>query len=289
MDVRGRALASVAVIPLLWLTACGRSDLPASQSHVGPGTSVVPNAPKGPPPPVTTTTRPPVVPLTWPEHTLASVPVPSFVTVNPAGNDAYALVSETTTPERGPYRLERTDLVDHSVTSGPLFSQSDLALLAGDLWVFGAVDRVSGEPASAAEVSEVDPGTLLVIRTLALPAARPADGTMALTDGPAGSIWIGYSQSLVRVDATTGAVLDRITVPSGLVVSDVAVDPAGQFLYVSYAHNVGGPSVGAQEGAVVYEYDASSGGDVADTMTGPVTDSVAGASLVAVPLCVNLQ
>jgi len=106
---------------------------------------------------------------------------------------------------------------------------------------------------------------------------------MALAAGPTGSIWIGYSQTLLRVDVATGAVLDEITVPTGLVVSDVAVDPAGQFLYVSYAHNVGGPSVGAEEGAVVYEYDASSGGDLASTMTGPVTDSVAGASLVAVP------
>ncbi len=236
---------------------------------------------KVPQPPVTTTPRTPIAPAPWPEHTLA--PVPGLLAINPGGDDAYALVSETAAPEQGPYRLRRTDLVDHSVRNGPFFSEASLAFLVGDLWVFGAFDASSGQPSARAEACEVDPGTLSVIRTLDLPPARPADGIMALAAGPAGSIWIGYSQTLLRVDAATGTVLDEITVPSGLVVTDSAVDPAGQFLYVSYAHNVGSPSVGAEEGAVVYEYDATSGQLLASTMTGPVTDSVAGASLVAVP------
>jgi hypothetical protein len=277
--VQTRRLA-VVFATILLLAACGPSEPPASQSRPRAVTSVA-HPPKGPVPPVTSTSGPPVAIAAWPEHTLG--PVPGLLAVDPADNDAYALVSETSTPERGPYRLERTDLVDHSVTRGPLFSQADLAFLAGELWVFGAVDRSSGEPATGAEASEIDPGTLSVIRTLALPPARPADGIMSLAAGPGGSIWIGYSQTLRRVGSATGAVLEQISVPSGLVVSDVAVDPAGRFLYVSYAHNVGGPSVGAEEGAVVYEYDASSGRELASTMTGPVTDSVAGAGLVAVP------
>jgi hypothetical protein len=126
------------------------------------------------------------------------------------------------------------DLVDHLVANGPLFSQDRLALLDGDLWVFGAVDMASGGPTSEAQAYEVEPGTLSVVRTLDLPPpARLVDGIMTLAAGPEGSVWIGYSQTLLRVDAATGVTLGEITVPSGLVVSDVAVDPAGQFLYVS--------------------------------------------------------
>jgi hypothetical protein len=298
VNVRRLAIGFATILSLVLLAACGRSELPATQSHLGSGTSTKPDtshtSARATPsegcvssgrevrsPPVTTTPEAPIAPAPWPEHAFA--PVPGLPAINPASADAYALVSETTTPEQGPYRLQRTDLVDHSVRYGPLFSEASVAVLAGDLWVYGAYDARSGRPATGAEVCEVDPETLAVIRPFVLPPARPADGIMALAAGPAASIWIGYSQTLLRVDVTTGAVLDAITVPTGLVVSDVAVDPTGQFLYVSYAHNVGGPSVGAEEGAVVYEYDASSGGQLASTMTGPVTDSVAGASLVAVP------
>jgi len=279
--VRRFAFASMAILPLVLVTACGKSALPAPQSRPVPATSTVPTGRKGPLPPVTTTPGPPIAAAPWPERTLA--PVPGLLAVDPAGNDAYALVSETTAPEQGPYRLQRTDLVDHRVQDGPLFPQSSLAFLAGDLWVFGAVDMGSVGPSTQAQAYEVDSGTLSVVRTLTLPPARSADASMALAAGPEGSVWIGYSQNLLRVDAATGAVQDEITVPSGLLVSDVAVDPAGQFLYVAYTHNVGSPSVGVPGGSVVYEYDATSGQELVSTVKGPASGSIAGASLVAVP------
>jgi hypothetical protein len=244
VEIRRFALAAAAIVPLVLLTACGKPVLPATQSHLGPGTATTPTFGKAPLPLVTTTTGPPIAAAPWPEDTFAQVP--GLLAVDPTGNDAYALVSQTTTPEQGPYRLQRTDLVDHSVQDGPLFTQASLALLAGELWVFGAVDTGSGGPSTQAQGYVVDPGTLSIVRTIALPPATPAEEIMALAAGPEGSVWIGYSQTLLRIDAATGADLDEITVPSGLVVSDVAVDPAGQFLYVSYTHNPGLPSVGAE-------------------------------------------
>ena len=109
---------------------------------------------------------------------------------------------------------------------------------------------------------------------------------MAICNGPAGSVWIGYAQSLLRIDTATGAVLARATVPAGLAVSDVAVDPTGRYLYASFAHLVGPPLSGggqAAQGAAVSEYDATSGGLLTSITTGLITDSVSGAKLVAVP------
>jgi hypothetical protein len=281
VDIRRSALVIVAIGSMVCLSACGRSEKPAIQPHLGSGTPAVPTIARKVPIPVVTTTSPSMAPAPWPDKTLAPVAGPGAL--NAADNDAYSLVSETTTPEQGPYRLERTDLTDDSVERGPLFLQDSLAFLDGDLWVFGAVTMSSGRPTTQAQGYEVDPETLSVIRTLPLPPAMPADGIMALAAGPEGTLWIGYSQNLLRVDVATGHILDEITAPSGLIVSDVAVDPTGRFLYVSYAHNVGGPTEGAEEGAVVYEYDAVSGRELVDTVGGPVIGSVAGANLVAVP------
>jgi hypothetical protein len=231
-------------------------------------------------PPVTTTRGDEGVAAPWPEHTVAAGPDPEVVDL--AAGGAYALVSETTSPERGPYRLERTDLATHLTRLGPAFSVSELTLVAGHLWVFGVV---GAGPTSSSHFAacDVDPVALSVIRELALPSARPAIGAMALADGPDGSLWIGYAQTLLRVDVATGKVVDTIAVPPNLVVHDVAVDPAGQSLYVAFAYVVGAASSGADEGDAVFEYDATSGLELARATSGPVTDSVAGASLVAVP------
>jgi len=87
------------------------------------------------------------------------------------------------------------------------------------------------------------------------------------------------NRMLIRVDPVTGANLAAATLPSGLLVSDLAVDPMGRDLYVSAAHLVRG----GMEGTVMLSYDARSGRGLVTRTGGLIRYSVAGAQLTAVP------
>src|SRR5438874_7336300 len=93
----------------------------------------------------------------WPERVVGreGVMVSSPVV---SGGFVYALISQTHTPARGPYRLERTNLRSGFVRTGPRFSVGRLAFASGYLWVSGA----SG---SRLRVLEVDPRSLRVVRS----------------------------------------------------------------------------------------------------------------------------
>jgi hypothetical protein len=95
--------------------------------------------------------------------------------------------------------------------------------------------------------------------------------------GPAGSVWLGAYRTLLRISAGSGAVLARTVLPPGLALSGLA---ASAFLYVSAADLVAGS---AQEGAVLLEYSASTGKLLAETDSTPVSYSIAGAELTALP------
>lgn len=195
--------------------------------------------------------------------------------VDPAADVAYALVSRMSTPIRGPYVLECTELRTGVVRTGPTFPVGHLTLASGYLWVYGAAG--SG---SHPRVSQVDPRNLNLIRSIHLPAVpAPVYPTVAVAAGPGGSVWIGSFQALLRVDAATGAVLAQVMLPAGLAVSDISVDPGGGHLYVSVAHLVNG----GLRGNEVFEYDARSGRRLAVAASGLITDSVAGAAMTAVP------
>jgi hypothetical protein len=133
----------------------------------------------------------------WPERIVAreGVMVSSPVV---SGGFVYALISQTHTPARGPYRLERTNLRSGVVRTGPRFAVGKLALASGHLWVSGA----SGFRLC---VFEVDPRSLRVVRSLRL-SAVPSYGLLAVAPGPAGSVWLGSWRMLERVDAISGAV-----------------------------------------------------------------------------------
>ncbi|HEY3036361.1 MAG TPA: hypothetical protein VGJ54_17105, partial [Streptosporangiaceae bacterium] len=195
--------------------------------------------------------------------------------VDPAIGVAYALISRTGTPARGPYVLECTEMRAGVVRTGPVLPVGHLAIASGYLWVYGAAGG-----GSQPRVSQVDPRTLDPIRPVRLPAV-PARTypAVAVAAGPGGSVWIGSFRALLRVDAATGAVLVRVRLPAGLAVSDISVDPGRGHLYVSVAHLVNG----GIEGNEVFEYDARSGRRLAVAASGLVTDSVAGAALTAVP------
>ena len=192
---------------------------------------------------------------------------------NPDAGAAYALVSRTNTPVRGPYILQCTQLRTGSVLEGPSFLVGSLAAASGYLWVYGAP-----QPGAQPVVYQVNPATLARIRAVALPAVPAGLPIAAFATGPGDSVWIGSYRTLLRVGVSTGIVSARVTLPPGLTVTDISADPAGTTLYVSAAHVVGG-----FEGLVVLEYDARSGRLLAAASSGLLSYSVAGAGLTAVP------
>jgi len=194
--------------------------------------------------------------------------------INPASGAAYALISRTGTPMRGRYVLECTELRTGSVHEGPGFPAGSLTIASGYLWVYGAA-----EPGARPVVYQVSPASLARIRVIALPAVPAGFIQAAFATGPGDSVWIGSYRTLLRVGVSTGIASTRMTLPPGLAVSDISVDPARPILYVSAAHIVDG----GFGGLVMLEYDARSGRLLAAASGGLLSYSVAGAALTAVP------
>jgi hypothetical protein len=162
------------------------------------------------------------------------------------------------------------------VRLGTTFRVGDLAMASGYLWAYPA----AGTPPQPV-VSEVSPVTLARIRSIPLPSAPASFGLpVAFTTGPKDSVWIGYYRTLLRVDAATGRTLARVTLPRGLAAGNDAVAASGTTLYASATHVA---KDGGMVGLVMLEYDARSGRRLAEASGGLIRDSVAGASLTAVP------
>jgi hypothetical protein len=195
--------------------------------------------------------------------------------IDPTAGVSYTLISRTSTPMRGPYVLECTELGTGSVHKGSVFRVGNLTAVAGYLWVYGALG-----PGWQPVISQVSPATLAPIRSIPLPPEQGGFDGVVFAAGSGNSVWIGSYRALLRVDVSTGSALTRVTLPPGLAVGDIAVDPARTTLYVSAAHAV---RDGAEEGLVMREYDARSGRLLATASSGLLRYSVAGAALTAVP------
>jgi outer membrane protein assembly factor BamB len=158
---------------------------------------------------------------------------------------------------------------------GAAYQADDLSLADGRLWIY---DGAGQRP----RVDEVAPGTLATVRAISLPSGQAPFGTAgpAVVTGTDGSVWLGTRQTLLRVSASTGAVLTTVTLPAGLAVATMAAGPDGRYLYVAAAHEVGGSAV---EGAVILEYSASAGVLLATQDGAPISSAIAGATLTAVP------
>jgi hypothetical protein len=182
------------------------------------------------------------------------------------------MVSLTTTPERGPYRLVRTTLATRTVRRGPLFTLPEVAVAAGRLWVTGSERRLP-------RAIEVDPASLRTIRVIRFSQGYGADPFVQVTPGFAGSVWLGTDRTLLRVSVATGKTLAKTSVPAGFVVTDLASDPSATHLYVSLARDVNG----GMAGGGLIEDDAASGRQLATAGSPLLSDSVAGAGLTAVP------
>jgi hypothetical protein len=113
--------------------------------------------------------------------------------------------------------------------------------------------------------------------------APPADASpfpVSVVGGPDDTVWVGYDQMVVHVASGDGAILSSVPISSGKVAS-LSVDPAQQYLYVALSY----PTISGQTvDAAVLEFDAGSGRLMDGTSAhSPVTDSVAGGVLTAVP------
>jgi len=250
------------VVCVIAATACG--------GHVtGPGST----RPAGGPSATAASTPIPTVALRapWPERRILAENVTSQV-FDPGTDVLYALVSRTQAWANGPYVLQATDLRTGAVRRGESYPLARLSLVSGYLWV-------SGWPAAGTPpvLGQIDPETLRTVRWVA--PTRVSWGS-AVAPGPAGSVWVGAYSTLLRMSVGHGTVLARTVLPPGLGLSDMAASPDGASLYVSAAHVVAG---GAQAGAVLLEYSASTGERLAETDRAPISYSVAGAELTALP------
>jgi hypothetical protein len=220
-----------------------------------------------------TPARPVALPAPWPERRLLpeSVFTPGQA-FDLATDVLYALVLQNPARAGGPYTLQATDLRTGVVRRGESYPLTGLSLVSGYLWVHGWPS--AGTPPVLLQVGV---GTLRTVRSVSLSRVSWASG---VAPGPAGSVWVGAYRTLLRMSVSTGAVLARAVLPAGLGLSDMAADPDGAYLYVSAAHVVAGP---AMYGAVLLEYSARTGHLLAETDRTPISYSVAGAELTAVP------
>jgi hypothetical protein len=266
----------------VWLAAITLAAAAAGCGHQAPASSH--NGPAGGTPPATDSASGPGSATNrhapWSQQVILredSLASGANQAVDVANRVAYLLVSRTSTPIRGPWQLRRVDVASGSARLGPTFRQMDVTFAAGYLWIGG---RGYGATPPA-RVTQVNPRTLAVVRTIQLPRV-PSTFTgpgATVAAGQSESVWIGLHRTLIRVSTATGAVLARATVPAGLAVFDIAVDPALRHLYMSAVRVVSG-GVGNN---VVLEYSARSGRRLAMASHGPVTYSVAGSALTAVP------
>lgn len=195
------------------------------------------------------------------------------VAVDPRANAAYELVARAR-GGAGPFRLHRIGLAARSGTAGPAFPVSSLKLASGYLWVSGAINH--GTSSFRLVLYQVSSATLRVVRSWRLTGERSAGlGNVPVASGSPGTVWVGFERTLWQLNTRTGAVLDRERLRSGLSVTDVAVDPSRNHLYVSAAPRLGG--------AVMREYSARSGRLLARASGAPLEFSISGASLTAVP------
>ncbi len=188
--------------------------------------------------------------------------------LDPARGMLYALVPRKLPTVSGPWVLRAVRLSDHTSRSGGTYPVSGIALAGGFLWAYG--DTAAGQ----ALVSEISPRTLGTVRQKTIGSGHL--GVAGVVAGPAGSVWTGSGRTLLRLSVRTGAVLARATLPAGLVLDTIAASPAGTVLYASTVRvNAGG--------CVMFEYSAVTGRLLARAAGAPLSYSIAGAVLTAVP------
>ena len=227
--------------------------------------------------PAAAVTSPSARPAPWPERGIVLAkgndPPLAFApqVLDPAAGVLYALVPASVASPSAPYVLEAIDLRTGRARRGESYRRAyGLALASGVLWV-SAGSGTGGHPV----LDEASPRTLATIGSVRLPG--PSTMVWVVAAGPPGSVWAGTARTLLRVSASTGAVLARAVLPSGLDLTALAAGPEGDHLYAAAAR------LTKPYGAVVLEHSAGTGRLVAQTGGATLKYSAGGALLTAVP------
>jgi hypothetical protein len=193
---------------------------------------------------------------------------------------AYELVARR--PGTGPFRLWRIGLsarsarVTGAARRGPAFPVSTVSAAGGFVWVSGDLSAGSSPSASSRPVLyQVNPRTLAIVASWRLPGRPGGYVPVSVAAGPAGTVWVGWGGSLRQVRTRTGVTVRQVRLPVGLLASDIAVDPAGRYLYVAGEGRLGG--------VTALEYAAGTGRLLATAARSALRFSAGGAALTAVP------
>jgi hypothetical protein len=212
-------------------------------------------------PPSTTTTAPASTPP-WPERViLQSTAVEA---IDPATGHGFALSPPPGTSQGGPYRLQRINLADRSVSEGPSFPLAYYVVdVDGYLWVSGTTDN-SSKVTVGPMLFQVDPRTLAIIRGITV-GGPGSDCNPSVAPGAGTTVWIGCGQKLFELNAATGTTVRTVPLPAGVTVGSLATDPSLTHLYVS----VSDPSLGP----TIEEFDAATAALATSTRVGSALTS----------------
>src|SRR5262245_61301730 len=191
---RSNRLLMAATVVALALAGCGPSGGSASSgtpspssASTGTGSATAAGACAGRGKGIASTAAQ-VPGTTWPELRAVSpgrTPAYSGIAVDPATDIAYALVPLAGSQREARYQLTCATEPGGPVKKGPVLKDPDLALASNYLWAFG-------KPGPKAVVSQINPRTLRVIRSVTLPGeVPPGYAAMHLTAGYGHSIWAG--------------------------------------------------------------------------------------------------
>jgi hypothetical protein len=190
------------------------------------------------------------------------VPIGSVVAMSLDSSAVFALYDPgpmNGRPDPAKTMLARIDRATAAVTTAGPFPQATLLARVGPgLWIgAGAVQGTAGDTQS---LTLVDPVTLTVKQRVRLP-GKPVPGTFSLPEvaGTSDLLWLGYGNSVYRLDPATGRVL--LTLGLAGTATSISIDPSGHQLYAGL--------VSSQPGAaLVIELDASTGARIASAPTG---------------------
>jgi hypothetical protein len=242
-------LASLALVVVAGAIAVGVRTARDQASQVKPTPTASPSPSAAPSPSATSTwvSRVPLGQVTAMSTDASAVYALYLPTPGGAGNPAQAKVA----------RIDRATGV--VATTAPFPGATQLARVDAGLWIGGG-DRSTG--AGPQWMTLVDPVTLTVKQRIELPrAVDPQTSPLAQLAGSANLMWVGYGHALYRLDPSTGNVALTRALPGNA--TSVSIDPSGTRLYV-------GVDAGAQPNsqAMVIEWDASSGAQLASATTG---------------------
>jgi hypothetical protein len=221
----------------------------------------------------------------WQARTVTRLsPLMMSTAVDPSARAAYELVARRP-GGTGPFRLWRIGLsagsarVTGAARRGPVFPVSAVSVAGGFVWVSG--DLSTGPSPSALSrpvLYQVNPRTLAIVASWRLPGRSGPSGRyepVSVAAGPARTAGVGFGGTLRQLRTPAGGTVRQVRLPAGLLASDIAVDPAGRYLYV-----VGEGPLG---GVTALEYAAGTGRLLATAARSPLRFSVGGAALTAVP------